>query len=201
MLNASPMTTLREIMTSEVRSLPPHATLREAASLMASEHISSLVVMSDSKAQGILTESNVLRALHIGQPSDIRLDAIMSQPLITASAELDLLSARKLVEKHGIRHLVVTSPSGVVEGIVSDTDFRMHLGTAAFRHLQTMEGIMDRKIPHLSPRATLGEAIASMLKHAADYLIVCDDEKPLGIITERDIPRLINTFMRSCRQP
>ncbi|MFH1660597.1 MAG: PAS domain-containing protein [Pseudomonadota bacterium] len=187
-------TTLLDIMTTNVRSLPPHATLREAAHLMAREHISSLLVMADGQALGIITESNILRTLHEHQSGDVRLDAIMSHPLITAPTNLDLASARRLVEEKGIRHLVVVNASGLVCGIVSDTDFRLRLGTEAFRHLRTLEGIMDRNIPHLPPEATLGEALASMIGHAADYLIVSAEEKPLGIITERDIPRLISTF-------
>ncbi|MGB4064543.1 MAG: PAS domain-containing protein [Azonexus sp.] len=191
---SAPLTTLLDIMTADVRSLPPHATLREAANLMAREHISSLLVIADGQALGIITESNILRTLHEHQSGDVRLDAVMSRPLITAPTNLDLASARHLVEEHGIRHLVVVNSSGLVCGIVSDTDFRLRLGTEAFRHLRTLEGIMDRNIPLLPPEATLGEALASMVGHAADYLIVSADEKPLGIITERDIPRLISVF-------
>jgi len=191
-MSASLSTTLHDIMTTKVRSLPPQATLHEAAQLMAEGHISSLLVMADGKALGIITENNILRTLHEHQSGDVRLDAVMSRPLITAPADLDLLSARRLVEKHGIRHLVILNPSGQVCGIVSDTDFRLRLGTEAFRHLRTLEGIMDRNIPSLPPEATLGDALASMVGHAADYLIVAEDGKPLGIITERDIPRLIS---------
>ena len=193
-MTASPASTLHDIMTCEVCSLPPQATLLEAARLMADERISSLLIMLDGMALGIITESNILRALHARQPGDVRLDAIMSTPLIMAPPQLDLLSARNLLETHGIRHLVVADIDGQVAGIVSDTDFRMHLDSAAFRHLRTLEGIMDRKIPNLMPEATLGDAIATMVKHAADYLIVCEADKAVGIITERDIPRLIKTY-------
>ncbi|NTV70547.1 MAG: PAS domain-containing protein [Azonexaceae bacterium] len=187
-------TTLLDIMTAKVRSLPPQATLREAAHLMAEEHISSLLVMADGKALGIITESNILRTLHEHQSGEVRLDSVMSRPLITAPSSLDLASARRLVEEHGIRHLVVVNASGLVCGIVSDTDFRLRLGTEAFRHLRTLDGIMDRNTPHLPPEATLGDALASMVANAADYLIVSEADKPLGILTERDIPRLISTF-------
>ena len=193
-MTSSAATTLHDIMTHEVRSLPPQATLLDAARLMADERISSLIVMLDGEALGIVTESNILRALHARYPGETRLDAIMSQPLVMASPHLDLLSARKLLESHGIRHLVVAGNSGQVAGIVSDTDFRMHLDTAAFQHLRTLEGIMDRKIPHLTPEATLGDAIADMVNHSADYLIVCETERAIGIITERDIPRLIKAY-------
>ena len=144
---------LGKIMTREVRSLPPGATLRDAARLMAGEHISSLLVVADGKPLGILTETNIVRALHDRRRGDTPVEAIMSAPLITAPADLDLLSARQLVEEKGIRHLVITDGAGRLTGIVSDTDFRLHLGSAAFRHLRTLEGIMDRKIPHLAPDA------------------------------------------------
>ena len=192
-MSESPAITLHDIMSSQVHSLPPDATLREAAQLMADEHISSLLVMDAGKALGIMTESGILRTLHEYQSGDFRLDAIMSSPLVTAPANLDLASARRLVEEHGIRHLVVTDSDGQVCGIVSDTDFCLRLGAEAFRHLRTVEGSMDRNIPNLPPAATLGDALASMVGHAADYLIVTEDGKPIGIITERDIPRLICT--------
>ena len=185
---------LGKIMTREVRSLPPGATLRDAARLMAGEHISSLLVVADGKPLGILTETNIVRALHDRRRGDTPVEAIMSAPLITAPADLDLLSARQLVEEKGIRHLVITDGAGRLTGIVSDTDFRLHLGSAAFRHLRTLEGIMDRKIPHLAPDARLDEAIARMLEDGADYLIVSEGDRPLGILTERDVPRLLDRF-------
>ena len=189
-------TMLQNIMSSDVRSLPPHATLLDAAQLMAAEHISSLLVMDDGKALGIITESNILRTLHEHRSGEIALSAIMSYPLVTAPETLDLASARRLVEERGIRHLVVADSSGAVCGIVSDTDFRQHLGGDAFRHLRTLEGIMERNIPNLPPDGTIGDALACMVRYAADYLIVAEDDKPLGIITERDIPRLISAHQK-----
>ena len=186
-MSATTTTTLRDIMTRNVRALPPHATLRDAAHMMAAEHISSLLVMADGKALGIITESSFLRTLHENVPDDIPLEAIMSHPLITAPADLDLASARDLVEQHGIRHLAISDSSGEVCGIVSDTDFRMHLGTDAFRHLRTLETLMDRNIPSLPPEATFGDALASMVEHGADYLIVAASGAPVGIITEREM--------------
>ena len=196
-MNARTSSTLHDIMTRNVRSLPPHATLREAAHLMAAEHISSLLVMEGGEALGIITESSILRTLHENLSGDVPLEAIMSHPLITAPDDLDLANAHLLVEKHGIRHLAITNSAGQVCGIVSDTDFRLRLGTEAFCHLRSLEGIMDRNIPSLPPEATLGEALSCMVGHAADYLIVAEAGRPLGIITERDIPRLIS----SCQAP
>ena len=186
--------TLADIMTRQVRSLAPGATFQEAAHLMASEHISSLLVGSADKSLGIITEANILRALHERRPAETLVEAIMSAPLITAAPELDLINARFLVEKHHLRHLVVIDAEGKTVGVVSETNFRLAIGGSVFRHLRTLEGVMDRKIPQLPPSARLEDAIAHMLANGADYLIITNSGKPLGIITERDITRLLKDF-------
>jgi two-component system sensor histidine kinase/response regulator len=40
----------------------------------------------------------------------------------------------------------------------------------------------------------LADGIAHMLANRVDYLIISDGGKPLGILTERDIPRLLNQY-------
>ncbi|MCL2635640.1 MAG: PAS domain S-box protein, partial [Betaproteobacteria bacterium] len=182
---------LSEIMTREVLGIAPTATLDAAARLMAEENVSSLLVSEGGKALGIITESNIVRAMHDCLPGDTPASAIMAQPLISAPPELDLLQARKLVEQHRIRHLLIVDAAGKTLGIVSETDFRLALGTNIFRHLRNLASVMERKIPSLSPQARLDEAIACMVDCGSDYLIVTDNDKPLGILTERDIPRLL----------
>ncbi|MDR0777659.1 MAG: PAS domain S-box protein [Azonexus sp.] len=185
---------LSEIMTREVLGIAPTATLDDAARLMAERNISSLLVSEGGKALGIITESNIVRAMHGCLPSDTPASVIMSQPLISAPPELDLLHARQLVEQHHIRHLLVVDAAGQTLGIVSETDFRLALGADIFRHLRNLSGVMERKIPNLSPQARLDEAIACMVNYGADYLIIADGGKPVGILTERDIPRLLRQY-------
>ena len=188
-----PSTTLADIMTRDVRCVPPETPLREASLLMANERISSLLIGTPDAPLGIVTETNILRAVHVSLPPETAVRNIMSQPLVTAPADLDLLGARHLVEKHHIRHLLVVAAEGQVVGMVSESDFRVHLGGMVFRHLRTLEGVMDRDMPRLPPGATLSEGIAAMLGATADYLIVAEHGRAAGIVTERDIPRLLAT--------
>jgi PAS domain S-box-containing protein len=185
-------TLLAEIMTHAVRSIAPETSLKEAARLMAAEKISSLLVERDGISIGIITETNITRALHQRCAQETAASEIMSQPLITARADLDLLSARHLLDSHGIRHLIVIDNEGKTAGIVSDTDFRLFLGISAFRNLRTLDRVMERQMPCLPPEALLEQAISSMLKQGTDYVIVTNQGTPLGIITERDMPRLLH---------
>jgi two-component system sensor histidine kinase/response regulator len=185
---------LAEIMSRDVLSIPPGASLQEAARLMAEECISCLLVSNDDETLGIITESSILRAMHGRLAATTPVEQIMAQPLISARSDLDLISARQLVEHHHIRHLVVVDADGKTVGIVSETDFRLALGTDVFRHLRNLAGVMEREIPHLAPDNDLGEAIACMVEFATDYLIITEQGKPLGILTERDIPRLLRRY-------
>ena len=178
-------------MSRELHTLAPTARLRDAAWKMADEQISSLLIVDDETPVGIVTETNILHSLHAEHPGDTPVSTVMSHPLITAPLDLDLISARRLVEGKGIHHLAVVDDMGKIVGIVSDTDFRMYLGSAAFRDVQTLDGVMDHEIPRLPPEAALHDAIARMIDHGADYLIVQDGTTPLGILTERDVPRLL----------
>ncbi|WP_295008463.1 PAS domain S-box protein [uncultured Dechloromonas sp.] len=190
-MSIAPSSTLGSIMSLEVHTLPPEATLLQAVRKMSDEQISCVIVVAEGIPVGILTESNIVRAFHAHTPGDMRVGTLMSQPLISASVDLDLVSARRLTEEKRIRHLVVLDETGTIAGIVSDTDFRMYLGSAAFRHVDALAGVMDHEIPHLPPDAPLDEAVARMIEQDADYLIVHEGELPIGILTERDIPRLL----------
>ena len=187
----APSSTLGSIMSLEVHTLPPEATLQQAVREMSDEQISCVIVLAEGIPVGIVTESNIVCAFHARTPSDTPVGTIMSQPLISAPVDLDLVSARRLTEEKKIRHLVVLDETGAIAGIVSDTDFRMYLGSSAFRHVRTLAGIMDHEVPHLPPEAALDKAIAQMIEQGADYLIVSEGDMPIGILTERDIPRLL----------
>jgi PAS domain S-box-containing protein len=192
---------LADIMTRDVRSVMPTNTLHEVAQVMSEAGISSLLIGSPEKSIGIVTEGNILRALHWRLPGHTPISEVMSQPLITALDDLDLLGARQLIEAHKIRHLVVVNQQGETVGIVSETDFRRHLGALAFRHLHTLEVAMDREMPQLPPGSRLDEALTRMLQLASDYIVISESGKPLGILTERDVPRLLSQHPNPCDIP
>ncbi|WP_281983595.1 CBS domain-containing protein [Azonexus hydrophilus] len=184
--------TLADIMTTDVRTVELSTPLAEIARIMSEAGISSLLVGSPECASGIVTESNLLRALHWRLPGNTPISELMSSPLVTAPPELDLLAARKLLDTHRIRHLVVLAGDGRTAGIVSETDFRRHLGALAFKHMQNLSSAMDREMPQLSPETPLNEALARMLSNTTDYVLCSANGVPQGILTERDIPRLLN---------
>ncbi|MFA5082070.1 MAG: EAL domain-containing protein [Hydrogenophilaceae bacterium] len=182
---------LSDIMQRDVRHVSPDCTLAVAARRMAAEHISSLLVLVDGRLVGILTERDLVRFMHDQVAPETPVSGLMSAPVLTAPADLDFASAYTLTMSRQIRHLVVLGGTGEVIGMVSETDFRSHLGLRLLSRLDSLTDIMDREMPLLPPHASLDDGLKLMVAKGASYVLVVSGRQPLGIVTERDIPALI----------
>jgi len=184
------MPTVADLMTLHADSVPPTATLAEAASLMVETRISSVVIVGDGNLVGILTERDMLHAMRQHEDHGRPVAQFMTAPVHTVSHDTEVRSAFRQATRLGIRHLVVTGGDGKLLGIVSETDFRRFFGLDFYRQLNTVEGLMDRVFPRLPPSATLGEALAAMETARATSVVVVEAGKACGIVTERDVVRL-----------
>lgn len=182
--------TLGELMTRHADQIRATGTLADAAKQMAESQISSIIVVEDNAAIGIITERDVLRAMRDHRSHEVSVTAIMSSPVTTLPAELDCHSAYQMAARQGIRHLVVADSEGHPIGVVTETDFRHHLGFDFFRQLRNVQGLMDRHCPALPPEANLESALAAMESNRRSCVVVVDQGKPVGIVTERDVVRL-----------
>ena len=107
-----------EIMTPDVAVIASSATVKEAADRMASQDISCLVVMDEKTIAGIFTERDLTKRVIAAElnPDKTRLQKVMSSPVVTVAANYSVLSAQKLMEKAGIRRLVVTQYESLLDG-------------------------------------------------------------------------------------
>ena len=73
---------LAAIASHHITHLPPASTLLQAARLMASQRISSLLILDDAKrVLGILSEDGLLAALHNATPPQTPLAEVMAPPV------------------------------------------------------------------------------------------------------------------------
>jgi PAS domain S-box-containing protein len=183
--------TLADLMTTTVSVTQPTALINEIAMKMGEQSISCLVVSDSKRPIGIITERDLLRHYQAGLPNTQRAEEIMSSPVMTVRPDTDFHSAYSLLRKHHIRHLVVTSTSGQLVGIVSETDFRSQLNQDVFRKIKDVRSVMDRDLLQLDPQVSLASALSLMEDNISDYVLVADARKAVGILTERDIPKLL----------
>ncbi|HMV20551.1 MAG TPA: PAS domain S-box protein [Rhodocyclaceae bacterium] len=183
--------TLADIMTPGAIGVGEDCSLRDAALAMSQARISSLVIQRNRRPVGILTERDLVRLLASHAEKDSAVGTVMSTPVVAVAAGLDFRSAYELMRKHQVRHLVATDLKGETVGIATETDFRSHLGHEVFRHSADLSAHIDRNIPTLRPQDPIAEGLARMLVEQWDYVLVIDDGRPAGILTERDMPKLL----------
>ncbi len=111
---------LRELMTPQVRTCTPDTTLSEVAALMAQLNIGAVPVASGGQVQGMITDRDiVLRSVAQGQnPREVRAAQCMTQPVVTATPDMDARAAADLMANRQIRRLPVVE-NGQLAGIVA----------------------------------------------------------------------------------
>lgn len=186
-----PSLTLSEMMTREPRQVSTDTPLGEAARLMADARISSVLVTQAGKPAGILTEHDMLRLLAVGTATDTPAGWVMSAPLATASPTETFADVWGRMVEQNLRHLVVVDEQDQLLGLVTETDFRNHLDASLLTEMGDLAHLMERELPELPPEANLNDALQLMLQRRSTYVLITQDHRALGILTERDIPRLM----------
>ena len=113
---------VRDGMSSEVLTIGPHHSLRDAARRMAQRKVGAAVVLDSDTGIGILTERDILVSIGQGQdPDSERVSEHLTSDLVFASPDWPLEDAADAMVRGGFRHLVVLD-GGEVAGMLSVRD-------------------------------------------------------------------------------
>jgi CBS domain-containing protein len=107
-------------------TISPGATIRQAAEVFAREKIGLLVVatsVSPVKAQAVISERDVVRAVAKGTALGAQLETIATKKLVSVKRSDRASRAVRLMMDNGIRHLVVENDDGTLFGVLSIRDF------------------------------------------------------------------------------
>ena len=114
----------RDVMHKGVSSIDGMATAREAASMMRKHQISALLVEKrhPDDAWGIIALQDLIRGVLIpGRSSEeVNVYEIMSKPVITVPADMDVRYVARLIYRAGIRRAPVEE-NGEIVGMISLT--------------------------------------------------------------------------------
>lgn len=97
-------------------------TLKEASEVMSKLHIGSLVITEDQKIVGIITSTDILKAIASEKKPEITLaEEIMSKSVVTIDPEKTVDDAVDMMLKNKIKKLPVTS-EGKIVGMITASD-------------------------------------------------------------------------------
>ncbi len=111
---------LTAIKGGTIASLPPQATVLDAAQLMNDRHIGSVLVTEGNQLVGIFTERDVMRRVVAEQrdPATTTVADVMTSPVACAAPHTTLDEIRTVMRDKQIRHVPVVNGGGVL-GMIS----------------------------------------------------------------------------------
>jgi CBS domain-containing protein len=113
----------KDIMEQPVIAATPQASLRDVATQLVSNEFSGMPVAApDGRVVGVITESDIIRALIHGKKlENLTAADVMSRPPITVDVDTPLEDVMKSLEDHRIVRVPVTSENMLI-GIISRRD-------------------------------------------------------------------------------
>ncbi len=190
---------IADIMTKGVISITPEASLHEAVLLMTQKHISSVVIAKESRPLGIISERTLVQFLSLGNdetPPAIK-DIMQPAPLLVNDGTMDYLEAYQRLKECGSRCLVIVDSDGLISGIITVTDLINQIGLEVFAEEKPISKIMTPNPIVMKPSSSMVDVAASMVDNIISCIIIVEDHRPVGIITERDVVNKLE-YGKSC---
>jgi len=203
-LNGSFFKAINEPVKSIMRPNPPTvrdvATIVSAIELMEQHGVGGLPVVDNvNKVLAIVTEKDLLGVFE-GRVKGVKVAALMTRKVVAGTGETTIIEAgREMVGKSFRRLPLVTD--GRLVGIVTAMDIVRFFGSGeVFQHLRSgtilqvlqtpAAQIGTKKLVTTSQDADVTEAARTMKERDVGALLVVDDEKLVGMLTERDFFKL-----------
>ena len=112
---------------------------------------------------------------------------IMEKDVITIENDKTAQDAAKIVAENDISFLVVMS-DGIPQGVLSESDFVRRIAVEDKKSSEVLVSeIMSYKFRSVGPTTTTEDAIQKMLNKNIRRLLVLDNEKLVGVVTQTDL--------------
>lgn len=113
---------VREVLRKAPVTVPPQCTIEEAASLMGTKGVGSLLVISGDEVVGIVTDRDItVRGIGAGQPLTTPVSQVMTEHPVTIQGSADVIEACQVLKEQQVRRIPVLE-DGNLAGIVSVDD-------------------------------------------------------------------------------
>lgn len=195
------MIALREIMSRDVVTIGPDATLREAMELLAKQHISGVPVVRTGEVLGVVSSTDLLTlasAIQAAPPRDVAthpqwspLDdhtvaEAMNAGLVSLPPSADIAEAAELMIRSHIHRVLVIDRFRRLVGIVTMLDIAK-ADAAAGEPIMTLREIMTPDVVTISPEASIPDAMRLLTQKRIAGAPVVADRAVLGVISTTDL--------------
>jgi CBS domain-containing protein len=136
---------------TEVYSIPNDATVHDAARYVRERQIRAVGVLdADGRLVGVVSQSDISDKVAAENkcPAWMRVTEIMSTSLVTVTPERPLTECLRLMEQHGIYHLLVVDEGGGYRGMLSVTDLLTVIASDEKARADMLEAFLFERTPN-----------------------------------------------------
>jgi len=112
---------------------------------------------------------------------------LATRGVVTAPRDIAIREGADLMSRHRISSLVLTDGDGVPVGIMTDRDLREKVAARGRDYAEPAENIMSSALVKADAADYCFEALLTMLHHNIHHLLVVDEGRLRGIVTNHDL--------------
>ncbi|HPH98104.1 MAG TPA: DUF190 domain-containing protein [Anaerolineaceae bacterium] len=217
-----------EVMTRDVLALTPKMPVGEAWKLMLEHQIKAMPVVDQKRmVVGILTNEDLLERAGIQQRlsvavrmdssdinqelralerSPLRVEEVMTRPVITVKEKESLGQATARMAREGLKRMPVVNEAGELVGVLSRLDILRQVadspaGIPAVQlpvgAVRTVAEIMSKNVPMVNQDEALASIVEKFSQSNSHRLIVVDGSgKAVGLISDSDMVSRVQPAVR-----
>ena len=118
---------------------------------------------------------------------------LATKSVVTASKEITIREAAELMSVNGISSLILVEPEGAPAGIVTDRDMRDKVVAKGRSVEDRVSSIMSVTLIKTEARDYCFEALLKMIRYNIHHLLVVDEGRLKGVVTNHDLMMLQGT--------
>ncbi|MBE9093460.1 CBS domain-containing protein [Tychonema sp. LEGE 07203] len=175
--------------------LPPDTPLKVALAAMTQASASCVLIAFERQPIGILTERDVVKITASEIPlAGLTIAEVMTQNPIALNIDKvgNIFKVLGILRAAKIRHLPLTDASGNLLGVITSESIRQILKPSDLLQMRRAREIMTAEVIVASTKTSVLEVAKQMAAQGKSCTVICNqgdnkNQKPVGIITERDI--------------
>ena len=179
-----------EIMSSPVETVSADMSVFDASLVMSDKHIKRLPILSEGRLAGIVTQTDLVRALtSYGMWREVA--QIMTSDVAAVQKNITVAEAAKIMTERDISGIVAMEANKPV-GILTERDLlRRVVALRKDPEKVKLQEVMSSPVITVPPSYSVFSVSKIMNKMHVRRLIIADDEYLCGIVTQTDIFRAV----------
>ncbi|HYA26509.1 MAG TPA: DUF294 nucleotidyltransferase-like domain-containing protein [Thermodesulfovibrionales bacterium] len=118
---------------------------------------------------------------------------LITKKAVTASQDISIRDAADIMSQNRISSLVLLDPNGVPAGVVTDRDLRDKVVSKGRSAEDRVGGIMSVSLIKADMREYCFEALLRMIRYDVHHLLIIDNGRLKGVVTNHDLMMLQGT--------